>query len=80
MLSEPKRGRFLELPEKIVEAESPTQKDAEYIANLEKQHELNLQEKAKLTELKQQLEMDEADLSKLRYEVLELIRDRLVKK
>ena len=80
MSNEPKRGTFLDVPEKIMEATPPPQDNAEHITSLEKQHELNLQEKVKLTELKQLLEIDEEDLSKLRSEVLGLIRDRLLKK
>ncbi len=51
----------------------------EEINQAEKQHIQNLQEKAKLTEIKALLEQDETDLVELRRQVLELIRQRVMK-
>lgn len=50
------------------------------VASLEMKHKMNLEEKQRLTEITALLEADEADLSRLRQEVLELIRQRLLKK
>lgn len=49
------------------------------ILSLQKQHETNIAEKQRLTELKTLLETDEADLTELRRQVLEKIHARLLK-